>query len=233
MIALDTIRKAYFIGIGGIGMSAIARYLNSQGVEVHGYDLTATDLTTQLSKEGMRIHFEEDVSQIPEGVDLVVYTPAVPATHQEMVYLKAQGHTLYKRAAILGMISRSRQTIAVAGTHGKTTTTSIMTQLLQGSSVDPSAFLGGINVNLGSNYYQGNSDWVIAEADEYDRSFHQLFPKIAVVLAADPDHLDIYGDEANMLKAYVKFLSQVQQDGIILLNHKVAKKQAFQHLDFQ
>ncbi|MEO1435255.1 MAG: Mur ligase domain-containing protein, partial [Bacteroidota bacterium] len=227
MIALETVRKAYFIGIGGIGMSAIARYLNSQGVEIHGYDLTSTDLTTQLSKEGMRIHFEEDVTQIPDGIDLVVYTPAVPARHQEMIYLKEQGHQLYKRAAILGMISKSRNTIAVAGTHGKTTTTSIMTQLFKGSTVDPSAFLGGINVNLGSNYYQGNSDWVIAEADEYDRSFHQLFPKIAVVLAADPDHLDIYGTEENMVDAYLQFLNQVDQGGTILLNQKVADKPAF------
>ena len=189
---LDDIKKIYFLGIGGIGMSALARYFLMKGCEVHGYDKTETTLTKKLVKEGMTVHYgAADLTKIPAGLDLVVWTPAIPRDFEELLHFQKSTIPLKKRAEVLGIISRSQRTIAVAGTHGKTTTSSLVTHILRTGGVKCTAFLGGIAQNLKSNYVGGNSDWVVAEADEYDRSFLHLSPEIAVLLSMDPDHLDI------------------------------------------
>ena len=214
MIRLDDIRKIYFVGIGGIGMSALARYFNERGAEVYGYDRTETDLTRKLAGEGMKIHYEESVDKIPEGIDLVVFTPAVPATHAELQYFRANGFPIKKRAEVLGIISRDQHTIAVAGTHGKTTTSSIVTHLLRTGGVDCTAFLGGIAQNFQSNYIGGKSNWVVVEADEYDRSFLHLHPNLAVIMSVEADHLDIYGDRNSIVETGFKaFAEQLKPDG--------------------
>ncbi len=202
---LEDLHKVYFVGIGGIGMSAIARYFNQLGIEIHGYDKTETTLTKKLVAEGMNIHYEENVNQIPENIDLVVYTPAVPKSHAELVYFWENDFPVKKRAEVLGIISRSKKAIAIAGTHGKTSTTSILTHLLKVGGVDCTAFLGGIAMNFESNFVQGESDWVVVEADEYDRSFLHLQPTIAAVLSMDADHLDIYGDIEEMHRGFHEF----------------------------
>lgn len=220
---LDDIQKIYFVGIGGIGMSALARYFHRKGVEVHGYDKTETTLTRKLAGEGMKIHYEEDPEKIPTGVDLVVYTPAVPAEHRELEYFRARHFPVKKRAEVLGMISRDRKTVAVAGTHGKTTTSSMLTYLLRSGGIDCTAFLGGIARDFDSNVVTGNSDWVVVEADEYDRSFLQLSPDIAVILSMEPDHLDIYGDAESILETGFKaFAAKRKKGGRLLVNHRIA-----------
>ncbi len=205
------IEQAYFIGIGGIGMSAIARYLNRRNVDVHGYDLTRTPLTERLEAEGMTIHYEEDLTKIPDAVDLVVFTPAVPEEHKELQYFRANGFPVKKRAEVLGMISKEKRTIAVAGTHGKTTTTSVLTHILRTGGLDCSAFLGGIAGNFNSNYVHGEGDWVVVEADEFDRSFLHLHPELAILTSMDADHLDIYGDAGSVTEGFNGFASQVKQ----------------------
>lgn len=219
---LKEIKKIYFIGIGGIGMSAIARYFNENGAEVQGYDRTETSLTKTLVNEGMKIHYEEDLNQIPEGVDVVVYTPAVPANHAELLYFQNNGFEVIKRAAALGIISRGMKTIAVAGTHGKTTTTSICTHVLREAGLDCSAFLGGIAQNFSSNFVDGKSDWVVVEADEFDRSFLQINPDIAVITSMDADHLDIYGDHETMLETgFRAFAKKIKPGGELLVQHSL------------
>ncbi len=210
---LTDIRTIYFVGIGGIGMSAIARYFNGRGVAVHGYDRTATPLTKALEAEGMNIHYQEEVAAIPEGVDLVVYTPAVPASHAELQYFHRHNYPVKKRAEVLGIISRSKKTIAIAGTHGKTTTTSICTHLLRVGGVDCTAFLGGIAQNFGSNFIEGSSDWVVVEADEFDRSFLHLSPDIAGILSMDADHLDIYENAEQVLETGFKAFAKKMKPG--------------------
>ena len=219
---LKEIKKIYFIGIGGIGMSAIARYFNENGAEVHGYDRTETSLTKTLVNEGMKIHYEEDLNQIPKGVDVVVYTPAVPANHAELLYFQNNDFEVIKRAAALGIISRGMKTIAVAGTHGKTTTTSICTHVLREAGLDCSAFLGGIAQNFSSNFVDGKSDWVVVEADEFDRSFLQINPDIAVITSMDADHLDIYGDHETMLETgFRAFAKKIKPGGELLVQHNL------------
>lgn len=219
---LKDIKTVYFVGIGGIGMSAIARYFHGRGVSVHGYDKTATTLTRKLEQEGMTIHYTEDVSAIPTQVDLVVYTPAVPAEHAELQYFRANGFPLKKRAEVLGIISRGMRTIAVAGTHGKTTTSTIVTHLLRSGGVDCTAFLGGIAGNFDSNYVHGQSEWVVVEADEYDRSFLQLSPDLAVITSMDPDHLDIYGDPESMLETgFLAFARRLESEGRLWVQEKL------------
>jgi len=210
---LKDIKKIYFVGIGGIVMSALARYFLGRGNEVYGYDRTETELTKALVHEGMKVHYADDVKYIPEGVDLVVYTPAIPKDHQELNWLRGNGYEVLKRSEVLGIISRGMKTIAVAGTHGKTTTSSIVTHILRTAGVDCTAFLGGISLNLGSNFVQGKSDWVVVEADEYDRSFLQLSPDIAIILSMDPDHLDIYGDEKNIRIGFEEFAAKTKAGG--------------------
>jgi UDP-N-acetylmuramate--alanine ligase len=214
---LANIKTVYFIGIGGIGMSAIARYFLGRGVAVHGYDRTETTLTQALVKEGMKIHYSDDISFIPPSVDLVIYTPAVPNTHSELLFFLNNHIPVLKRAAVLGIISRGMRCIAVAGTHGKTTTTSILTHVLRVGGVDVTAFLGGISLSLGSNFVQGTSDWVVVEADEYDRSFLQLNPDIAVINSLDPDHLDIYGTEKDFRLGFALFAARLKKGGRLLI----------------
>jgi UDP-N-acetylmuramate--alanine ligase len=213
---LNDLRRIYFLGIGGIGMSALARYFMRRGVEVHGYDRTQTELTSQLEAEGMKVHYTDDLSMIPTDLDLVIRTPAVPASHGELQYLLQSGVPMMKRAEVLGMISKAMDSIAVAGTHGKTTTTSIITYLLRQGGVNCTAFLGGIASNFNSNYVEGDSNVVVVEADEFDRSFLQLYPKTLVVTALDPDHLDIYGSPDEMTATYNKFIHQVHDNGTLL-----------------
>jgi UDP-N-acetylmuramate--alanine ligase len=221
-IDLKDIKKVYFIGIGGIGMSAIARYFLGRGAEVHGYDRSPTPLTRSLEAEGMRIHYHEATELIPDGIDLVIYTPAVPASHSELQALRARGVVPKKRSEVLGIISKGMKTIAIAGTHGKTTTSSITTHLLRSSGIDCTAFLGGIAINLGSNFVQGESDWVVVEADEFDRSFLHLHPDIAGILSTDADHLDIYGDRQSLLDTgFRAFARQVKPGGSLWLQHQI------------
>lgn len=205
-------------------MSAIARYFNGRGMEIFGYDKTETALTKKLVNEGMTIHYEEDPSQIPDGVDLVVWTPAVPEEHLELKYFLTIGIPVKKRAEVLGIISRNNRTIAIAGTHGKTTTSSLVTHLLRTGGVDCTAFLGGIAQNYMSNYVEGKSDWVVVEADEYDRSFLHLSPNIAAIMSMDPDHLDIYGDEAQMHESgFQAFVQEVDIKGSIYVKNSLAQ----------
>lgn len=205
----STLKKLYFIGIGGIGMSALARYFKGLGMEIWGYDRVRTDLTAALEQEGMNIHYNEDVAAIPEGINLVVYTPAIPKSHAELLHFQTAGYPIMKRAEVLGLISRNRKTIAVAGTHGKTTTSAILTYILRTCGIDCTAFLGGIAQNYQSNFVEGSSEWVVMEADEFDRSFLQLHPNIAIITSMDADHLDIYGNHEEMQNTYRKFASQV------------------------
>lgn len=208
---LEELKHIYFVGIGGIGMSALARYFRHLGATVSGYDRVETTLTKQLVAEGMSIHYEDDVQKLPEEIDLVVYTPAIPEEHQELNHLKEQGYTILKRAAVLGLISKNRKTIAVAGTHGKTTTSAILTHLLKEGGVDCTAFLGGVAKNFDSNFVAGTSEWVVMEADEFDRSFLHLEPNIAIITSMDADHLDIYGSKADFEQTFLEFASQVKE----------------------
>ena len=217
----SSIHKIYFIGIGGIGMSALARYFKLHGVEVHGYDRTETDLTRALAAEGMQVHYVDDVKFIPEGVDLVVFTPAVPKEHTELNWFIDRDYPVKKRAEVLGIISRAKRCIAIAGTHGKTTTSTMAIYLLRACGVDATAFMGGISGNLGSNFVEGKSDWVVVEADEYDRSFLHLHPEIAVINSVDADHLDIYGTEEAVRESYEKFAAQLKPGGQLLLEQSI------------
>ena len=208
----------YFLGIGGIGMSAIARYLHQRGDRVSGYDRTPSPLTRQLEQEGIPVHYVDDPSLIPSHLDLVVYTPAVPTDTAEYQHLLAQGVPIKKRSQVLGELTRGRRCIAVAGTHGKTSTSSMIAHLLSQTELGCSAFLGGIAKNFNSNVVVNNdSQYVVVEADEYDRSFLQLHPYCAVVTATDDDHLDIYGTHDNLLQAFHQFAVQVDPEGILIL----------------
>ncbi|MEO1258729.1 MAG: UDP-N-acetylmuramate--L-alanine ligase [Bacteroidota bacterium] len=221
---LNQIKKVYFLGIGGIGMSAIARYFNSRGIQIFGYDKTETTLTKKLVNEGMTIHYDEDLSQIPDGVDLVVWTPAVPRDHRELQHFLSTEIPVKKRAEVLGIISRNNRTVAIAGTHGKTTTSSLVTHLLRTGGIDCTAFLGGIARNYESNYVGGKSDWVVVEADEYDRSFLHLSPNVATIMSMDPDHLDIYGDLEKMHESGFKaFVQRVDINGSIYVKNTLAQ----------
>ncbi|MFK7799982.1 MAG: UDP-N-acetylmuramate--L-alanine ligase [Aureispira sp.] len=208
---LKELQNIYFVGIGGIGMSALARYFCHLGCEVSGYDKVETTLTKQLVKEGMKVSYVDEVALLPSNIDLVVYTPAIPSNHQQLTYLREQGYPIKKRAAVLGLISKHKKTIGVAGTHGKTTTSSILTHLLRVGGVDCTAFLGGIAGNLASNFVAGNSDWVVMEADEFDRSFLHLHPHIGVITSMDADHLDIYGAVEQLEQSFEDYASQVKE----------------------
>jgi UDP-N-acetylmuramate--alanine ligase len=221
MIIKD-LKRIYFLGIGGIGMSALARYFRSKGAEIHGYDKTSTLLTAELEKEGMMLHYEENPDLIPEGVDLVIHTPAVPTEHAEYRYFQARAIPVRKRAEVLGMITREMKTVAVAGTHGKTSISTMITHLLLSAGYPVNAFLGGISVNYGTNLHlDPEAQWVVTEADEYDRSFLQLFPDIAVISAMDADHLDIYGTKESMRDAFVAFTGQIRQGGLLVCHHSL------------
>ncbi|MCC7301398.1 MAG: UDP-N-acetylmuramate--L-alanine ligase [Bacteroidia bacterium] len=219
----ENITHMYFLGIGGIGMSALARYYNKAGVEIAGYDKTPSSLTAQMITEGMDIHFEEDPDLIPtsfleapkENV-LVVYTPAIPAEHGEWIWFRERGYTIRKRSEVLGMLTEGTRTVAVAGTHGKTTTSSLIAHLLRTAGTECWAFLGGITQNYESNMLEGTTDIVVVEADEYDRSFLTLRPLTAIITSLDPDHLDIYGDHSEMLRTYSLFAAGVKPGGVLV-----------------
>ncbi|MGZ3851150.1 MAG: UDP-N-acetylmuramate--L-alanine ligase [Flavisolibacter sp.] len=214
--SLNGIQKVYFIGIGGIGMSAIARYFHSKGIQVSGYDRTKTELTGDLEQEGISIHYTEDVNTIPKDVDLVVYTPAVPDEHAELVYYREHGYNVVKRSDVLQAISAGSFNICIAGTHGKTTITTMIAHILRHSGYGCNAFLGGISVNYHTNFWSSPNNVCVIEADEYDRSFLKLSPNIAVITAMDADHLDIYGDEDTMQDAFVAFGNKVREDGLLV-----------------
>ncbi len=222
----DAFANVYFIGIGGIGMSALARYFAALGKQVAGYDRTPTALTDALQREGIPVHFQDDVAQIPAafldppGHTLVVYTPAVPAHHAQLTYLRAQGLAVRKRAEVLGMLTHDQPTVAVAGTHGKTTTSSMVAHLLRAAGRNITAFLGGISRNYDSNLLLGQptapDHVMVVEADEYDRSFLQLQPTVAVITSAEADHLDIYGEESELQMAFAQFADRTQPQGQVL-----------------
>ncbi|MBX9782164.1 MAG: UDP-N-acetylmuramate--L-alanine ligase [Chitinophagaceae bacterium] len=224
MIELKDIKSVYFIGIGGIGMSAIARFFNEKGVKVSGYDKTVTPLTSQLEAEGIKVHHKEDVEMIPKDVQLVVYTPAIPKEHKEYQYYLQNGYNVVKRSDVLQIITQSSLNICVAGTHGKTTISTITGHLLRHSGYGCNAFLGGIAVNYNTNFWSqtpssaGSSDnnVCVVEADEYDRSFHKLSPDIAVITAMDADHLDIYGTAEAMEEAFIEFTRKIKTGGWLI-----------------
>ena len=217
---VSDIHSVYFLGIGGIGMSALARYFRARGCRVYGYDRTCTPLTRELEGEGMKIHYEESIERIPDQIDLVVYTPAIPRSNAEWRFFREGEYRLVKRAEVLGMISREWKAMAIAGTHGKTTVSAMTAHLLKSGGVDCTAFLGGIAVNYDSNFLMGKSDWVVVEADEYDRSFLHLSPQQAVILSMDPDHLDIYGDGEQMLESGFKaFAGRLKDTGDLWVKH--------------
>lgn len=217
----DNIHSVYFIGIGGIGMSALARYFNARGKQVAGYDRTPTELTGTLIEEGIAVHFTDDINIIgPEfkSVEhtLIVYTPAVPSSHTELTYYQANGYTVMKRAQVLGLISDNSRCIAIAGTHGKTTTTSMTAHILKSSGVSVTAFLGGISVNYGSNYITSETtEYTVVEADEFDRSFLQLNPEIEVITSTDADHLDIYGSDQDVKDSFQAFAQKLKPEGVL------------------
>lgn len=212
----------YFLGIGGIGMSALARYFHRRGDSVSGYDRTPSPLTAELEAEGIAVHYDDNPDLIPSDVDLVVYTPAVPTDTREFQALQARGVHMEKRSQMLGELTRGKKCIAVAGSHGKTTTSTMIAHLLSKADCGCSAFLGGISKNINSNLLVDNdSEYVVVEADEYDRSFLQLHPYISVITATDPDHLDIYGTHENMLGAYLQFANQTQPDGHLFLKEGI------------
>ena len=222
---IDEIKVAYFVGIGGIGMSAIARFFNSRGVEVSGYDRTSTRLTKQLEAEGISIHYEPDVELIPKDADLVVYTPAIPEDQEALIFYRQHGYRIVKRSDVLQMITASSFNICIAGTHGKTTTTTMIAHLLRDSGYGCNAFLGGISVNYGTNFWpqvsiarsaRSERNVCVVEADEYDRSFLKLSPDIAVISAMDPDHLDIYGTANAMEKAFIDFSQKLKPGGLLV-----------------
>jgi len=224
MKSLNDIQGVYLIGIGGIGMSALARYFMVQGKPVAGYDRVSTPLTQELEAEGMSVHYTDSVDLIPSNFKqlgpnhvLVIYTPAVPSDHAELNYLQQNGYTIMKRSQVLGELSRTYRTVAVAGTHGKTTTSSIVAHLLRSSSIDCNAFLGGISTNYNTNLLTStNSNLMVVEADEFDRSFLTLSPEVAIITSVDADHLDIYGTAENMLSSFIEFSEKVVSGGTLI-----------------
>ncbi|MCX6208429.1 MAG: UDP-N-acetylmuramate--L-alanine ligase [Bacteroidetes bacterium] len=217
----------YFIGIGGIGMSAIARYYNVQGVKVSGYDKTETTLTKQLQQEGIEIHFEDNIDLMPKQVDFVIYTPAIPKDHTELNYYVNNNYTVYKRSDVLKIITENSFNICVAGTHGKTTTSTIIGHLLRDSNYGCNAFLGGIAANYNTNFWSSKENNVVVEADEYDKSFFKLSPNIAIITAVDADHLDIYGTAEEVENAFVEFSQKIKEGGCLLLKHGLHIREKF------
>jgi UDP-N-acetylmuramate--alanine ligase len=224
---LNDIQKIYFIGIGGIGMSALARYFKSRGADVSGYDKTVTPLTKELEQQGISIHYEERVDLIPKDVDAVVYTPAIPANHAELVYYREHQYTVVKRSDVLQWITEGSFNICVGGTHGKTTVTSMIAHLLRHSGYGCNAFLGGIAANYNTNFWSSERNVVVVEADEYDRSFLKLVPDIAVVTAIDPDHLDIYGTPEEVENAFVQFAGKVKPGGCLVTKKGLSRESDF------
>lgn len=231
---LKELRSVYFIGAGGIGMSAIARYFLRKGLVVAGYDKTPSALTQQLEKEGMLIHYEENIDEIPHTCKnkqtcLVVYTAAIPETHSELQYFRSNGFDIQKRAQILGTLTKSHKGLCFAGTHAKTTTSTMCAHIMHQSHVECNAFLGGIAKNYGSNYILSDtSDYIVIEADEFDRSFHQLRPWMSVITSTDPDHLDIYGTKEAYLESFRHYTTLIQPGGALIMHRNLEMKQDVQ-----
>ncbi|MEY3590364.1 MAG: hypothetical protein RLZZ466_884 [Bacteroidota bacterium] len=212
----EGINQICFVGIGGIGMSALARFFLERGIGVSGYDKTRTALTQQLEKQGMKVHYEDQIENVDKEATVVVYTPAIPGDHQELNWYKKNGYTIWKRSDLLQRITDSSLNICIAGTHGKTTTSTLVAHILRDSQMGCNAFLGGIASNYETNYWSSSTNCCVVEADEYDRSFLKLKPQIAVITAMDPDHLDIYGTAAEMEEAFLQFSSLVAPDGLLI-----------------
>ena len=222
MTEIENIERVYLLGIGGIGMSALARYFRFIGKQVGGYDKTHSPLTLELEKEGIDVHYNDDLQKVPTPSEInttvVIYTPAVPNDFPELCYFRANGFYIQKRSQILGLLTAGKRCIAIAGTHGKTSVTTMTSHLLKQSAVDCSAFMGGISKNYGTNLLLSGNDsqYIVVEADEFDRSFLQLHPELAVITWMDADHLDIYGDHQSMIKAFADFVSQIREGGTLL-----------------
>ena len=230
---LKDIKAVYFVGAGGIGMSAIARYFIKKGLVVAGYDKTPSDLTKRLETEGMLIHYEENVDEIPHECKkkescLVIYTPAIPAEHKELKFFRENGFEIQKRAQVLGTLTQSHKGLCVAGTHGKTTTSTMCAHIMHQSHLDCNAFLGGISKNYGTNYILSDSDYVVIEADEFDRSFHWLRPWMTVITSTDPDHLDIYGTKEAYLESFRHYTELVQPGGALIIHRDLEMKENLQ-----
>jgi len=213
---LNNIQRVYFIGIGGIGMSAIARFFNEKGVHVNGYDRTETPLTRQLAEEGMQIHYSDDTNLLDKDAQLVVYTPAIPGTHAELIWYKTNGYEVVKRSDVLQEITKELFAITVGGTHGKTTISTLTAHILRHSGYGCNAFLGGISANYDRNFWSSDKQVAVIEADEYDRSFLKLHPDIAVLTAMDADHLDIYGTETDMQDAFIQYTANIKPNGTLI-----------------
>jgi UDP-N-acetylmuramate--alanine ligase len=224
MSKLNDIAKIYFIGIGGIGMSALARYFISRGAAVSGYDKTSTPLTRELEAEGIPVHYEERVGLIPKDVDVVVYTPAIPPQHAELVYYREHKYPVVKRSDVLQWITESSFNICVGGTHGKTTVSSMTAHLLRHSGYGCNAFLGGIAANYQTNFWSSEKNVAVVEADEYDRSFLKLVPDVAIITAMDPDHLDIYGTPEEVENAFVQFSQKIKPGGCLVTKKGLSRE---------
>ena len=230
---INAIKAVYFVGAGGIGMSAIARYFLKKGLVVAGYDKTPSDLTRQLEKEGMLIHYEENLDEIPHVCKqkedcLVIYTPAIPESHKELTFFRTNGFEIQKRAQVLGALTQAHKGLCVAGTHGKTTTSTMCAHIMHQSHLDCNAFLGGISKNYGTNYILSDSDYVVIEADEFDRSFHWLRPWMSVITATDPDHLDIYGTKEAYLESFRHYTELIQPGGALIIHRDLEMKEHLQ-----
>lgn len=228
------IQAVYFVGAGGIGMSAVARYFRQKGLVVAGYDKTPSDLTRQLEQEEIKLHYEENVDLIPSAcknpaTTLVVYTPAIPETHKELAFFRANGFEIEKRAQVLGRLTQTHKGLCFAGTHGKTSTSTMCAHIMHQSHLDCNAFLGGISKNYGTNYILSDkSDYVVIEADEFDRSFHWLRPYMSVITSTDPDHLDIYGTKEAYLESFRHYTELIQTDGVLVIHKDLEMKQNVQ-----
>ncbi len=231
MSRINQIQKIYFIGIGGIGMSALARYFHSKNVQVSGYDKTPTPLTRALEESGIVIRYNEDVSRIPKDVDAVVYTPAIPSNNAELVYYQTNGYKVVKRSDVLQWISQSSFNICIAGTHGKTTTTSMIAHILRHTEYGCNAFLGGIAANYNTNFWSSDNNVVVVEADEYDRSFLKLSPDVAIITSMDADHLDIYGTAEEVENAFIQFSQKVKPGGCLITKYGLTRASEFTVVD--
>ena len=231
---LKDIKAVYFVGAGGIGMSAVARYFRQKGLVVAGYDKTPSDLTRHLEQEGIQLHYEENTDLIPEAcknpaATLVVYTPAIPDTHKELAFFRANGFQIEKRAQVLGRLTQTHKGLCFAGTHGKTSTSTMCAHIMHQSHLDCNAFLGGISKNYGTNYILSDkSDYVVIEADEFDRSFHWLRPYMSVITSTDPDHLDIYGTKEAYLESFRHYTELIQTGGALVIHKDLEMKQNVQ-----
>jgi UDP-N-acetylmuramate--alanine ligase len=216
---IDSIQKVYLVGIGGIGMSALARFFKERGAVVKGYDRTETDLTRSLKNEGIEIHFEDSVTALDKETQLVIYTPAIPADHKELNWYKEHNYPVYKRSDVLQWITESMFAITVAGTHGKTTVSTMIAHILRDTGYGCNAFLGGISSNYEKNYWGSENKVAVIEADEYDRSFLKLKPDVAILTAMDADHLDIYGDLETMEEAFIQYTKNIKPEGSLWSKH--------------